>query len=546
MIRHSPATAAPLPKARKTDMHKARYWLLLKIAKMPKVFTYGAGVLIALTLGLVTMIATVWLDQNRVAQRHGDAIRIFQAITAESTALLDHLVSHDGLDCGQADLLHMNAHLLKSRYLREIGILNEDRGLICSTALGRVAEPIKGDYPVHVSRSGLQLLNNIPLTMAEKKLAAVIIQRPPFNVVLSPFATGDIYASADAVWLRTADGLTLLSAAVESVEIPGMRERAARLERPDFELRGMGYELVTTAPGLDVALQTQRGPGTIVRESGMLLPVLLAGSLLIAVLAVGTIAPYVLKLSDLRNRIGFLCNERHLALVYQPVFDLTTMRPVGCEVLARLKEDGRPWMPDRMIPAIQAAGLEQRFDHAVTRKAIRELAAHLPVWNGKLSIAVNYFPESVNPDELIPVLTGALRAAGRRDLEICIEITEHSLSSELIAEVQCLKAQGFLIAVDDFGTGYSNLKSVTRLSPDRLKIDRSFVHELEGATVRSSLIPEIVDIARAVNAQTVAEGIENMEQARLLTVAGVRYGQGYALARPMEIAQFTALIAKFK
>ncbi|NYT25463.1 EAL domain-containing protein [Alcaligenaceae bacterium] len=527
-------------------MHKARYWLLLKIAKMPKVFTYGAGVLIALALGLVTMIATVWLDQNRVAQRHGDAIRIFQAISAESTALLDHLVSHDGLGCGQADLLHMNAHLLKSRYLREIGILNEDRGLICSTALGRVAEPIKGDYPVHVSRSGLQLLNNIPLTMAEKKLAAVIIQRPPFNVVLSPFATGDIYASADAVWLRTADGLTLLSPAVESVEIPGMRERAARLERPDFELRGMGYELVTTAPGLDVALQTQRGPGTIVRESGMLLPVLLAGSLLIAVLAVGTIAPYVLKLSGLRNRIGFLCDEAHLALVYQTVFDLTTMRPVGCEVLARLKEDGRPWMPDRMIPAIQAAGLEQRFDHAVTKKAIRELAAHLPVWNGKFSIAVNYFPESVKPDELIPVLTDALRAAGRRDLEICIEITEHSLSSELIAEVQCLKAQGFLIAVDDFGTGYSNLKSVTRLSPDRLKIDRSFVHELEGAPVRSSLIPEIVDIARAVNAQTVAEGIENMEQARLLTLAGVHYGQGYALARPMEIAQFTALIAKFK
>src|SRR5690606_3530995 len=92
---------------------------------------------------------------------------------------------------------------------------------------------------------------------------------------------------------------------------------------------------------------------------------------------------------------------------------------------------------------------------------------------------------------------------------------------------------------------YSNLKSVTKLSPDLLKIDRSFVYELEDASVRSNLIPEIVNIARAVNAQTVAEGIETLEQARLLAAAGVRYGQGFALARPMPIASFTALIASF-
>ena len=81
--------------------------------------------------------------------------------------------------------------------------------------------------------------------------------------------------------------------------------------------------------------------------------------------------------------------------------------------------------------------------------------------------------------------------------------------------------------MDDFGTGYSNLKSVTHLAPDILKIDHSFVYDLEDASVRSSLIPEIINIARAVNAQTIAEGIETQEQARLLTLAGVRYGQGY-------------------
>jgi EAL domain-containing protein (putative c-di-GMP-specific phosphodiesterase class I) len=131
-----------------------------------------------------------------------------------------------------------------------------------------------------------------------------------------------------------------------------------------------------------------------------------------------------------------------------------------------------------------------------------------------------------------------LEECGRKDFEICIEVTEHSLSSELITEVQQLKAHGFLIAVDDFGTGYSNLRTVTQLSPQILKIDRSFVYELEDNTVRSNLIPEIVRIASAVNAYTVAEGIEKIEQVELLLSEGVPYGQGYALGRPMNINAF--------
>ena len=139
-----------------------------------------------------------------------------------------------------------------------------------------------------------------------------------------------------------------------------------------------------------------------------------------------------------------------------------------------------------------------------------------------------------------------MQASERDDFEICIEVTEHSLSSELIGDVQQLKSQGFLIAVDDFGTGYSNLKSVTQLSPDLLKIDGSFVYELEGDTVRSNLIPEIVRIAIAVNAQTVAEGIEKMEQVELLRAEGVRYGQGYALGRPMDVAAFVVFMTSFQ
>lgn len=527
-------------------MHKTHYWVLLKIAKMPKAFTYGTGILVALVLILVTMITTVWLDHNLTAKRHDTALKLYEEIRSEGASLLNHLVQHDQeLNCNNKDLMHLNFHLLQSRHLREIGLLDDDLQLICSTALGRLSKPLKGNYPILVSQSGIELLNNVPLTVANEKITATIIQRPPFNVAISPNATDSLFASADVVWLRTQNGLEQLSARVAPARIENMRKRAEQRYSSDFALHRSGYELVSTTSDLDILLQTQRSLATIVRDSSMLLLILLVGSLLITVLTVGTIAPYVRTLSALRNRIAFLCDEAHLELYYQPIFDLANRRPVGCEVLTRLREGKQTWPSSSMIPAIQDANLEAQFDHAVTRKAIRELATHLPTGSSTFSVALNYFPKSVNPDLLIPVLTGALQAAGRSDLEIWIEITEHDLSSELITEAQRLKEKGFRIAVDDFGTGYSNLKSVTSLSPDLLKIDHSFVYDLEAATVRSNLIPEIVNIARAVNAQTVAEGIENLEQARLLAQAGIRYGQGYALAPPMKLKEFIALLNKF-
>src|SRR3546814_5688539 len=93
-----------------------------------------------------------------------------------------------------------------------------------------------------------------------------------------------------------------------------------------------------------MVLQSRRSWSLIPQDSGALLPTMLAGSLLIDVLAVGTLAPYVVGLRGIQNRIHFLCDDAHIQLVYQPIFDLTTMQPVGCDVLMRLKEGDRLWI----------------------------------------------------------------------------------------------------------------------------------------------------------------------------------------------------------
>ncbi len=110
------------------------------------------------------------------------------------------------------------------------------------------------------------------------------------------------------------------------------------------------------------------------------------------------------------------------------------------------------------------------------------------------------------------------------------------MSESLFDDVQALRADGYLISVDDFGTGYSNLATVKRLAPDFLKIDRSFVFDMEDNSLRSSLIPEIVGIATAVQAEIIAEGVENESQAQRLAQMGVQFAQGYWYGKPQTIA----------
>lgn len=175
------------------------------------------------------------------------------------------------------------------------------------------------------------------------------------------------------------------------------------------------------------------------------------------------------------------------------------------------------------------------------RKGLAELSAQLPPMED-FKVSFNLFPQNIRFDAVHSLVSERLQELARRDLQIDLEVIEQNYDASLIAEVGKLKAAGYLVSVDDFGTGFSNLGSVKKLSPSFLKIDKSFVYDMEDASVRSSLIPEIVGIARAVGAQVVAEGVENALQAERLRAHGVQYAQGYYFARPLPIEEFVAFL----
>src|SRR5690606_29103455 len=119
--------------------------------------------------------------------------------------------------------------------------------------------------------------------------------------------------------------------------------------------------------------------------------------------------------------------------------------------------------------------------------------------------------------------------------QLIAEITEDEYLDDqgTLGQLNALSELGIGVAIDDFGTGYSNLKQLKQLSCDYLKIDRSFVIDIQEESIKSSLIPRMVDIAEQLGLSVIAEGIEHPEQQHILAEMGVQYGQGWALGKPM-------------
>jgi sensor c-di-GMP phosphodiesterase-like protein len=124
-----------------------------------------------------------------------------------------------------------------------------------------------------------------------------------------------------------------------------------------------------------------------------------------------------------------------------------------------------------------------------------------------------------------------------KEFKLVLEITEDEqiATQSAVRHIKTLKRKGFLFAIDDFGVGYSNLSQLKSLNCDYLKIDRSFVMEMEDNSIRSSLIPHIVSIAEGLDVSLIAEGVENLDQSKQLQGLTIGFGQGWLYGKPQTI-----------
>jgi EAL domain-containing protein (putative c-di-GMP-specific phosphodiesterase class I) len=234
-------------------------------------------------------------------------------------------------------------------------------------------------------------------------------------------------------------------------------------------------------------------------------------------------------------------------LYYQPYVDLESRTVVGLEALVRWHHPTRGLLlPAEFIPTAEETGLIVPLGRWIIARACAQAA----VWRADapdrpLSISVNLSPRQLHDPELLTLASQVLADSGLPPGVLTIEITENlllgdaELAGRRLAE---LRALGVQVAVDDFGTGYSSLAYLRRYPVDVLKIDRSFVDPMTDGPRQAALVRSIVDLASALEVDTVAEGVERSEQASALSGLGCRVAQGFYFARPQPADVISVLL----
>ena len=238
---------------------------------------------------------------------------------------------------------------------------------------------------------------------------------------------------------------------------------------------------------------------------------------------------------DLREAL----DKDEFFLAYQPTIDLSDMSPTGVEALVRWRHPKRGVLqPDEFIPLLEETGLIVEVGKWVLDQACAQGAA----WRAAgypIRMAVNVSGRQLDSDRLLDDIEGALSGSGLDPDALTIEVTETMLMrnvEETADRLTALKQLGVRIAIDDFGTGYSSLAHLQRFPVDSLKIDRSFISGLSSNQEGATLIHSLVQLGKALSIETFAEGIEQQHELSLLRDEDCDSGQGFLLARPLDVA----------
>jgi len=227
---------------------------------------------------------------------------------------------------------------------------------------------------------------------------------------------------------------------------------------------------------------------------------------------------------------------------FEQQMDLKTGEIVGFEVLAR-------WIhplsgvigPDVFIPVAEEIGLIGRLSEHVISEALREAAT----WDPKIKISVNISPMQLADGWLAQRIVKTLTDTSFPADRLVIEVTESSLFADMdLARsiVTSLKNQGVRLALDDFGTGFSSLAHLRSLPFDIIKIDRSFVTNINAKRENTAIVRAVTTLANALNVPVCVEGIENEESYKTVVRLGCEIGQGWYFGKPMPAEQAKELL----
>jgi len=247
----------------------------------------------------------------------------------------------------------------------------------------------------------------------------------------------------------------------------------------------------------------------------------------------------------IENELRQAINDTNFEVYYQPKMDIKSGSIMGMEGLVRWKHAQGIISPAEFIPLAEEIGLISEIDRIVMHKAFREVSELINSGMVSMKLALNCSAKSLHYKGLPDIISSALSKYNFKPEWFELEITETSIMRDIEASraiLYMLLETGISITLDDFGTGYSSLSQLKNLPIHTLKIDASFIREIENNRNDAHITESIIAMSRRVGIEVVAEGVEKETQLEFLKNAGCDIAQGYLISRPIPMKDYKVFI----
>ncbi|PFJ01437.1 putative bifunctional diguanylate cyclase/phosphodiesterase [Priestia megaterium] len=251
----------------------------------------------------------------------------------------------------------------------------------------------------------------------------------------------------------------------------------------------------------------------------------------------------IIKTISMENELKYALERHEFQLVYQPLIDLKTSGVIGAEALIRWDSAkfGTVY-PNEFLPILEEVGLIVPVGKWVLEEACKQMKAWTELNSKASKIGVNVSPIQLKSSRFVAEMEQILKKTGLEPHFLELEITESVIqnSQESKKVLNRLRSLGVKVAMDDFGTCYSSLSYLKHLPINTLKIDKSFIDDLD--EVGKVLVETIIQMGKKLNFDLTAEGIENEEQLQFVTEQGCHIGQGYLFDKPLSPEEMSRLL----
>lgn len=488
---------------------------------------------------LVPVCLSVWLAHRNAEDKFVDdlsdyssrvQIRTDKVITQAKSAL-NEMKAFKGIPCSREHALVMRRASFSWRYIQEVIYVDDLKPRCSSLEQESQAAPFPPALRITPDgyRAWVTSHNDLNLKryMAAIGTGHYIVMIDPASLIdVIPFGSWPI----DVALVGIRRNIVFASSNSLDMQVFNQMQRDGNSH---FQHNGAMYD-VHNVPDLGFAIVAWASLKPLKESWHHQLYFWLPFGMLISLLTAWFVLRVLRRLQSPRHRLLDAINAREFQVHFQPIVALNSGRLTGAEALARWpQQDGSYLSPDIFVSLAEQTGLMNQLTTLIIEKVFEEMGEWLRQHPDQ-HISINLAPADLISGTVPPLLSRLLNQWQIPPSQIALELTERGFADPTVSApaIAGFRRSGHSVYIDDFGTGYSSLSYLQDLDVDTLKIDKSFVDALEYKNVT----PHIIEMARSLDLDMVAEGIETEGQLTWLRRHGVQYGQGwfYSKALPKE------------